>query len=517
MTTFIRRTALALSVALIPLVGGCGGGSTTGGSEGARGGTNLVKGSVELVSATVGGTPANASSRLLAWSPDGTEIAFLSSATNLHSPPNHHSQVFVKNLRTGSATLVSSSSAGKAGNGDASGASWSSDGTRLLFQSAASNLVPGGRAANINGDDVFMKDLRTGATTLVAPDSGPDFALSPDGTRIAFATSDGNIVPGNEAMTMQLYVRNIRTGVIRRVSENKQGAEANGQGVSGYSDGFFVWSPDSTRIAFIAESPNLVVAAGSQPSTLPNQAFPTAELFVANLRTGAITLASSTKFNQAADGSSCDYDPPAWSPDGTRIAFESEPESNLAPSRTPSGESPGQPVVMKNLSTGSVTLVSPNENRSYYGPSWSPDGTRIAFFTAPIESGESGPFDIFVRNLQSGTVTRVSVTKNGRAGNGESGWGSWSPDGSRMLFSSKASNLVPGDTNRNIDIFMKDFRTSAITLVSSSASGRIGNGASETGIWSPDGRSVAFTSAASNLVARNTRGAAQVFVKVVAK
>ena len=97
--------------------------------------------------------------------------------------------------------------------------------------------------------------------------------------------------------------------------------------------------------------------------------------------------------------------------------------------------------------------------------------------------------------------------------NDSSGSAQFSADGRYVLFESKASNLVAGDTNDAVDVFIKDLQSGAIQRVSTDAAGVQGNGASSSAQFSADGRHVLFESLASNLVAGDSNGANDIFVK----
>jgi Tol biopolymer transport system component len=120
--------------------------------------------------------------------------------------------------------------------------------------------------------------------------------------------------------------------------------------------------------------------------------------------------------------------------------------------------------------------------------------------------------DIFVRDRQNGTTERVSVSSDGSEGN----WSSFNPtisaDGRYVAFSSVASNLVNGDTNESDDIFVHDRQTDATVRVSVSTNGTQGNSNSMYPSISEDGRFVAFESIANNLVSGDTNGSWDVFV-----
>jgi Tol biopolymer transport system component len=123
--------------------------------------------------------------------------------------------------------------------------------------------------------------------------------------------------------------------------------------------------------------------------------------------------------------------------------------------------------------------------------------------------------DVFVHDRQTGETTRVSISGSGSEGNGASGLAAISSDGRYIAFTSSASNLVPGDTNDTADVFIHDLRTGRTTRVSlNSHSGQTNRGGDS---WDPAisarGRYVAFTSNASNLVPRDTNNLGDVFVR----
>jgi len=109
-------------------------------------------------------------------------------------------------------------------------------------------------------------------------------------------------------------------------------------------------------------------------------------------------------------------------------------------------------------------------------------------------------------------VERVSVDSTGHQGNGDSSSPAISADGSSVAFTSAASNLVLGDSNGFEDVFVHDTVTGVTERVSVDSTGHQGNGDSLSPAISADGSYVAFTSAASNLVSGDTNGFEDVFV-----
>jgi Tol biopolymer transport system component len=124
--------------------------------------------------------------------------------------------------------------------------------------------------------------------------------------------------------------------------------------------------------------------------------------------------------------------------------------------------------------------------------------------------------DIYLHDLATQTTTRVSVGDDEGQGNGNS-FSEYSPhlsaDGRFIAFASSASNLVSGDTAGNVDTFVRDTVLGQTVRVSVSSIGSDGNGGSAVVGISDDGRKVAFSSGASNLISEDTNVVVDVFVR----
>jgi Tol biopolymer transport system component len=119
-----------------------------------------------------------------------------------------------------------------------------------------------------------------------------------------------------------------------------------------------------------------------------------------------------------------------------------------------------------------------------------------------------------VAQASGATTVQVSVSSKGAQGNNGSFWSSITPNGRYVAFESAASNLVPGDTNGALDVFERDLQAGTTRLVSVTSTGGLGNGDSGWGVSiSADGRYVAFESAASNLVPGDTNSVGDIFVR----
>ncbi len=147
-------------------------------------------------------------------------------------------------------------------------------------------------------------------------------------------------------------------------------------------------------------------------------------------------------------------------------------------------------------------------NDSSYGPGISADGRYVVFPSDAsnlVPGDTSHRRDVFVRDRQTGTTARVSVSGTGIEANGASGYPSISADGRYVAFQSYASNLVSGDTNGFMDVFVRDRQLGTTERVSVRSDGTQGDAGSATHLSiSADGRYVAFMSPATDLVSGDT-------------
>lgn len=147
-------------------------------------------------------------------------------------------------------------------------------------------------------------------------------------------------------------------------------------------------------------------------------------------------------------------------------------------------------------------------------PVLSADGRYVAFSSGAtnlVAGDTNGYFDIFVRDRLLGTTSRVSVSSSGGQSNGASFAPSISADGRYVAYDSYGSNLVTGDNNNDSDVFLYELATKKTVRVSRSTSGASPNGASAFATVSADGRYVAYDSTASNVVAGDTNAHGDVF------
>lgn len=208
----------------------------------------------------------------------------------------------------------------------------------------------------------------------------------------------------------------------------------------------------------------------------------------------------------------------AMSADGRLVVFDTQ--GTLAPGDTNRRDD----VYLRDRLTKVTTRISlPRGGRPDAGqasfPAISGDGRFVAFNTsaaAPLLDGDTNAVgDVYVHDRLTGAHSVVSVASDGTQGNGTSHYPSISADGRYVAFSSSATNLVPGDTNGEVDLFVRDRETGTTVRASVASDGtqaddRLTSVPLDLAI-SDDGRHVAFQSDATNLVPGDTNGVADIF------
>src|SRR5256884_1283871 len=211
-----------------------------------------------------------------------------------------------------------------------------------------------------------------------------------------------------------------------------------------------------------------------------------------------------------ASGGSSDSSASVISTDGRFVLFLSS-ANNLV---TNDDNGKFVDVFLRDRTNGVTTLVSVNQtgvgggNGNSVSPAISTNGRYVVFESEAsnlVAKDTNGVSDVFVRDLQTGTTTLISVNSAGAGGNGPSTSPLISPEGRYLAFVSAAGDLVANDTNNATDIFVRDLQNTTTTLVSVSRDGATsGNGASDWPTMTPDGGGVAFGSKATDRVAGAT-------------
>jgi Tol biopolymer transport system component len=313
-------------------------------------------------------------------------------------------------------------------------------------------------------------------------------SINGDGSLVAFVSQSTNFVTGVSGP--QIYLHNRQTNQIEVVSRDSNSSIIN-EGGGASSDPSI--SSDGRLVAFVSLSSNLVTGVSGQ------------QIYVRDRQTGQTTVVSKSSAGIIGDGTSS---APAISADGRYVAFASA-STNLV-----TGVS-GTQIYVHDRQTGQTTLVSHDNsvipvagNGVSASPAISSDGRFVAFASLSTNLGAAGGNQqIYIHDRLTGvdgTTSLISKDSGATAGNGNSSTPSVSGDGRYVAFVSGATNIVTGFSGQQV--YVHDRNTGANgtnSLISRDNSGspNAGNQNSSAPSISSDGRYVAFTSSATNLIA----------------
>jgi Tol biopolymer transport system component len=511
---------------------------------------DLVGNTTVLVSISTNGGIANGVCRASTITPDGRYVAFTSAASNLvFGDTNGIADVFVRDLQARTTTLVSvgAISTNLFFPSGSESPDITPDGRYVAFYSTATNLVPGALA----GGQIYVRDLVAATTTWVSgaaewflnPNIAFNHAISDDGEFVAYEACTNP--PPASAYAQGVILRyELSSGWTDLVSANAYVPSANPEEIRSLR-----MSPDGRFITFVAN------ANGTPGTTSIN---------LWDAQSGNTTLVSADLSGNASTNAICDW--PTVDPSGRYVAFLSSAPNlvtnpltgdyhlylrdvqagttTLLDADTNGVVSSISPATAPRLSTNATAvafecrdanLVFNDYNNDYdvflrdtVGatelisshdpalPSSTPDGPsavsfysvsgngRLVAFTSDadnlVPNDGNGFRDVFVRDLLLGSNTLVSVATNGFSADSISSQPAISGNGRYVAFTSSADNLVPGDTNGKQDVFLRDLFTGTTTLVSVNTTGDgPGNGLSESPLVNADGRFVLFASTSTNL------------------
>jgi putative cell wall-binding protein/Tol biopolymer transport system component len=419
--------------------------------------------STQLVSSSPTGEAGDAKAFHSAVSAEGRYVAFASEATNLTSMPvpSSESQVYVRDVVTGSVVLASMNSARTGGANDSSyDPSISADGRYVAFTSFATDLPAG---VPLDGHtQVYLHDMMTGSTQLVsrnAPGTAAgnynSFAarLSGDGSHMAFSSVSTNILPGTSVDVVQVLGAEVQSGAMAvvRVLSTRDSALASPGQIGNADSRDPTLSYDGKVVAFSSSSTNLTGDAVSGAYS---------QIFLHSVDSGRTWLVSVA--SDGVSGGNANSRRPALSSDGRRIAYDSK---------------------ARNLSPASASTIDEQ---------------------------------VYVRDMSSLASQLVSVNVGGDgAANGLSLEAAISGDGNKVAFRSQATDVVRADVRGSSQVYWRDIRMGVTALASASSSDAL-RGSGPSGAGSPsisaDGQAIAF-SAARDLLEGTSAEPAQIYLR----
>jgi len=314
-----------------------------------------------------------------------------------------------------------------------------------------------------------------GAPANAAPSS--DISVSTSGRYVAFVSTADNLVAGDGNGVSDVFLRDRVAATTERISVSSAEVEGNAS-----SAGAVAVSGDGRYVVFESVATNLAPGTGGASG----------DILIRDRTAGT------TKLVKSFDGYLADQ--PAFavavSDDGHFVAFDAFMSGHQTF------------VVRKNLINGRMKIINPGHQPEGDDQlvGISADGTRVA-----ITGGY--PFAVWLHDFPTARDIRVDLNDAQRPGNAPSAGNALSADGRYVLFTSGATNLVNGDTNGKLDAFVHDVALHHTVRISISNGERQALGGSRGLGLSGHGRYALFLSFAANLVAGDSNGLTDVFVR----
>jgi Tol biopolymer transport system component len=449
---------------------------------------------LERVSVAGGPVPVRDSTGQSSLSRDGRYVAFVSAAPVLPGDTNGVNDVFRRDRVTGAVVRLSGTPGGAAGSADSHSPSISGDGNLIAFVSSAPDLVAG----DTNGqEDVFVRDVAAGTTRRVsvstagaqtARESG-DPAISADGTTVAFTSRGPDLVPGDTNGVSDVFVHVLAPATTERVSVSSTGGQGLGEPSTEPS-----LSDDGNEVVFLS------AAEGLTTDPRPPAESRTVDVYHRD-RAGAVTRRIS---RGPGEPGVQDSTAAVLSGDGRVVAFT---DRDLL---SPEDDNSLHDVYAYDVATGTRTLVSVGATSgTSSAPAIDGDGSTV-LFVSDGDVGTPNPGmrqQVYRRDLPGGAVQRLSVTPAGAPGRLDSGEPAISGDGRVVAFSSRAVDVLADDLNgEESDVLVREGGTTSRVVDLRPDPDPEAAGGSYEADATPDGRYVAFTSYAGDLAPGVARG-----------
>jgi hypothetical protein len=346
--------------------------------------------------------------------------------------------------------------------------------------------------ASATGSALEQRGVTTRVSVSTSGDQGDGRSyggeLSPNGRFVVFGSRSTNLVDGQTDARSALYLRDRVTGTTEPLLTSK--------GEPG--DGL-------RHVAFTSSASNIVEGDTNEVS----------DVFVLDRVAGTTERVSLTDQGQQANGVSAGA---SLSSDGRYVVFSSA-ATNLVKGDT----NQSSDVFVRDRVRGitrriSISSAEQQGNQHSFSAVVSGDGRFVAFMSAASNLSPEDPgrnIDVYLRDRTKGITRLVTVGVDGHPDGASNGVLSMSKDGRFVAFGARARNLVKDDTNGRSDIFVWSRLRGTTRLVSVSSDEKQAN--RHTGYYgiaiSANGRYIAFSTGASNLVARDTNDVSDVFVR----
>lgn len=333
-------------------------------------------------------------------------------------------------------------------------------------------------ASDTNGlTDIYVKDLNTNTlrrVSVAADGSGANgesssISLSADGRYVAFVSAASNLVAGDTNQVSDVFVKDLQTGAVRLVSSNN-GVIGNGQSL------YPVLSADGHSIAFVSRATNL--AAGT---VVERQ-----NVYLKNLDTDALSVVSSS--SSGAISQTADAFGPSLSADGRYVVFNSSASDLVSNPGTTE-----QRIYLKDTQTGAIRFILPT-NFSAAATQISADGSHVAFSTYYPYSGldTNGGLDGYLRNVITGDTRQISPSDQPGRGHGFGSEVSISSDATRAVFTGSVADFVGNQDSSVNQVYVRDLNSGVTFNLARAVNGVASMAATGNPVLAGDGKSVVF-------------------------
>ncbi|MFQ5748192.1 MAG: TolB family protein [Planctomycetota bacterium] len=416
----------------------------------------------QMVSVDQAGGPSNGLSEDTDVSSNGRFVVFESLASDLvPGDTNGVRDIFLRDMLTGVTTRVSVSSLGFQANGNSWNPSITDDGQTVVFGSDATNLVP----VDTNGQrDIFLKDMQSGQLFRMNPSWDGNQAnqfsgfphISGNGHFVVFFSLATNLVRNDlNGVEGDIFLFNRIFNGIELVSQNDSGVQGNLASANPFI------SQDGRYVVFSSVATNLVNGDtnGQQDVFVRDRTLKTTRR--ASVGTGGFQANGSSVIGHVSD-------------DGRFVAFCSS-ATNLV-----SGDTNGvRDIFHHDFLTGSTVRVNSNASGFSNLGDLSADGLKVLF----SEQNSGSPREAWLVDIGSGTLTLVSSSMSGGNANGASHVGRLTPDAKFSVFFSSSNELTPNDTNNSTDVFLHDNTAAQVNTITLSGPTAINTGSRFTYSW----------------------------------
>ena len=409
-------------------------------------------------------------------------------------------------------TRVSVDSDGNEANNSSGGPAISAHGRFVVFDSHASNLVPGDYN---DRKDIFVHDRSTGETTRVsvandgieANQQSFKSSITADGRYVAFLSNATNLVPEDDLYFTDVFVHD-------RLTETTWWVQASKSAPGPIGAAF-----DRPAISVDDDLRVLVAFESNANDLVPGDTNLLSDIFVRYVFVNGIYTTLTTRVSVASDGTPANRlsRKPVMSENGRFVAFQS-----LATNLVPGDNNNGVDVFVHDLilrTTERVSVANDGTEASGKGPlAISPSGRFVAFVSGHpnlVLEDTNDSDDIFVRDRVLGTTRRACFKRDGT----QTWWGCGNPsicmNGQSVAFSGSPPDIWGVARNRGESwVFVYNLFTGEVTLVSKASDGTYPNPGGGTGqhALSSDCRLVTFMSFANNLVPLDTGKGTDIFV-----